>query len=292
MAFEDPFKSPGEWLKGNLHTHTTESDGLKSPLEVADWYAARGYDFLAITDHRVRTDPGRADGVAPLCIPAMEMDGADPSINGSYHLIALGLRHMRDSVSGISLQVAIDEVKSEGGLAILAHPYWLGLNPPDVRGIHNLDGVEVFNSTCDVEIGKGDASYFWDGVLDQGMALFGVAVDDAHWKHDDAGNCWVMAKCATRSPDAILDALAKGRFYASTGPEILEFEVSDGRAYARCSPVREIRFMCQRSYGHRVRSDGAPIHEAEYELRGGERYVRLQCIDEQGRAAWANPVFV
>ena len=39
------------WLKGNLHAHTTESDGSRPPQEVVDDYAARGYDFLMISDH-------------------------------------------------------------------------------------------------------------------------------------------------------------------------------------------------------------------------------------------------
>src|SRR5215203_140780 len=39
------------WLKGNLHTHTLESDGDSTPADVVRWYAEHGYDFLAITDH-------------------------------------------------------------------------------------------------------------------------------------------------------------------------------------------------------------------------------------------------
>ena len=38
-------------LKGQLHTHTTLSDGTMTPQEVADVYTGLGYDFLAFTDH-------------------------------------------------------------------------------------------------------------------------------------------------------------------------------------------------------------------------------------------------
>ena len=38
-------------LKGCLHTHTTCSDGKMTPQQVADAYEARGYDFIAFTDH-------------------------------------------------------------------------------------------------------------------------------------------------------------------------------------------------------------------------------------------------
>ena len=47
--------APGElrWWKGNLHTHTFWSDGDDFPETVADWYRARGYHFLALSDHNV-----------------------------------------------------------------------------------------------------------------------------------------------------------------------------------------------------------------------------------------------
>ena len=39
------------WLRGNLHAHTTFSDGVKDPAQLIAGYEALGYDFLAITDH-------------------------------------------------------------------------------------------------------------------------------------------------------------------------------------------------------------------------------------------------
>jgi hypothetical protein len=38
-------------LRGNLHAHTTFSDGVRTPAELVAEYEALGYDFLAITDH-------------------------------------------------------------------------------------------------------------------------------------------------------------------------------------------------------------------------------------------------
>src|SRR5229473_3164042 len=43
-------------LKGNLHTHTTFSDGRLPADEVVARYRELGYDFLAITDHDDRID--------------------------------------------------------------------------------------------------------------------------------------------------------------------------------------------------------------------------------------------
>ncbi len=44
------------WWKGNLHTHSLWSDGDDFPEMIAAWYAERGYNFLALSDHNVISD--------------------------------------------------------------------------------------------------------------------------------------------------------------------------------------------------------------------------------------------
>ena len=62
---------PGKrWLKGNLHAHTTASDGRISIEECIKRYKEHGYDFLAITDHRKRFAGYQDDEI--LVIPAKE----------------------------------------------------------------------------------------------------------------------------------------------------------------------------------------------------------------------------
>ena len=39
------FSSHGNWYKGNLHCHTTDSDGSLTPAEVVQYYKKEGYDF-------------------------------------------------------------------------------------------------------------------------------------------------------------------------------------------------------------------------------------------------------
>ena len=46
-----PFDKPGTFRKGNIHTHSTASDGTLPPEEVCRRYHEAGYDFLAITYH-------------------------------------------------------------------------------------------------------------------------------------------------------------------------------------------------------------------------------------------------
>ena len=68
------------WLKGNTHTHTTESDGDTSPELVARWYRDHGYDFLILSDHNTLTDPGSLAHLVDsgfLLIPGEEVAESD-----------------------------------------------------------------------------------------------------------------------------------------------------------------------------------------------------------------------
>ena len=47
----------GNCYKGNLHIHTTLSDGEKTPEEIKDVYKNNGYSFVAITDHNTLPKP-------------------------------------------------------------------------------------------------------------------------------------------------------------------------------------------------------------------------------------------
>ena len=53
MLRDPAFTAPGRFWRGNLHTHSTNSDGVLPPEEVCRRYRAEGYDFLALTDHFV-----------------------------------------------------------------------------------------------------------------------------------------------------------------------------------------------------------------------------------------------
>ena len=55
-ALRNPFELPDsdgyEWVKGNLHSHTTNSDGRVDPQTRVDGYVGAGYDYLCLSDHR------------------------------------------------------------------------------------------------------------------------------------------------------------------------------------------------------------------------------------------------
>lgn len=50
--FQSIFPAKGSWYRGNLHMHTTRSDGRVEPAAAVETYRRNGYDFIALTDHR------------------------------------------------------------------------------------------------------------------------------------------------------------------------------------------------------------------------------------------------
>jgi len=291
----NPFTAPGRWYRGNLHTHTTKSDGRMSPEEVTAWYAAHGYDFLSLTEHRFRLDPEPYRRDELLLIPGIELDGHDRS-RGLYHVVGLGVDNSIQCPPGLGLQDTVDLVRDAGGLAVLAHPYWSGQTSAQLRGVEGVCGMEVYNGVCEKEVGKGLSAVHWDDLLAAGERLWGLAVDDAHGHPPDGdmGWGWVMVKAQALTEEAILEALEAGAFYSSSGPEIHSIRLEGGEVTVHCSPVECVYFVCDWALGGAVHAwGGPPLTEARFRLRNrGETYLRVECVDCRGRRAWSQPIFL
>jgi hypothetical protein len=293
MPWENPFAQSGHWFKGNLHTHTTQSDGLSTPEQAAAWYRQRGYDFVAITDHWYLS---RAD---ETCVDQgfLVMGGAE--LHGpSYHMLALGISMLPDQKLADAPQQLAERIVEQGGLAFMAHPYWTGQTSRDVGDVPGLCGIEVFNSVCHKMDGLGYARVHWDELLAAGAKLNALAVDDVHWKHGAAGRGFVMVRAPKLSEAALLGAIAKGHFYASTGPAISDLRVGSSPSgepvlQVRCSPCRSITFYASASRGHRFEApQGGALDGAIYPMTAEQVYLRVECEDALGGIAWSNPVYM
>ena len=82
--------------------------------------------------------------------------------------------------------------------------------------------LEVWNGGCEREIARGGSEPHWDDALQRGRHLFGLAADDSHHPGHDSDLAWTWIRAVERTPDAVLDALRTGAFYASAGPAILD----------------------------------------------------------------------
>ena len=84
------FLENGQFYKGNIHCHTTCSDGKLSPDAIVKAYQDKGYDFLAITDHNVFSHYTCYDTDRFVMIQGVEGNLRAPADNHrEYHFIVL-----------------------------------------------------------------------------------------------------------------------------------------------------------------------------------------------------------
>jgi predicted metal-dependent phosphoesterase TrpH len=301
----DPFQADGAWLRCALHAHTTNSDGELSPERLVEHYEGAGFDVLAITDHWVRTETPSTDGL--LVIPSSELSCRLPGEHEG-HLLALGIdEDPLEFVRGRpDLASAAAWTGEHGGVTYLAHPYWTGVPAAELSAYDGLTGIEVYNAGCELEVGRGLSTVHWDELLGDGSGCLGIATDDSHHPGLDSGFAWVWARAGERSQAAVLEALATGRFYSSSGPVIHELSLENGAVEVRCSASRRVTLCTGRKRGSSVsagpsgykyggeilaESDEGEIVAARLERPPRSPYGRLEIVDAQGRKAWTNPLW-
>jgi hypothetical protein len=301
----DPFAIDGIWLRAALHAHTTNSDGELPPWALAAHYAAAGYDVLATTDHWVRTEIGEDDAHGLVVVPSSELNARLP--NGrDGHLLSYGVARVPELLMPFpSLADGVGFVLGAGGVPYLAHPYWTGADF-EALDLDGLCGLEVWNGGCEREIARGGSEPHWDDALERGRPLFGFAADDSHHPGHDSDLAWTWLRASRRSPEAVLDALRSGSYYASTGPVIHDVRMDELAVEVHTSPCRSVT-LCQGSqrgasaqagrlgyrYGSRVLEtapDGGLVR-VRLERRDA-RYGRVQVEDACGRRAWTNPLWL
>lgn len=281
----------GIWLKGNIHTHTTNSDGACTPAEIASEYKRHGYDFVFLTDHDKRTVPDKRIK-KPLLIPAEEIGFSYKGYG--YHFVCLGLKKEWASGSFHSPMQVLARARREGVFIVQAHPYLCGI--PSHRCVYQggltCPGMEVYNNIADRLSGQGYSNVHWDALLDAGHRILGFAVDDAHNVTHIAGG-WIMVKARNRTPEAILSAIRNGSFYSSQGPEFKSIVIRGREIKVACSPVMRINFIPNRIGGVSFSATVAMEHltNAIWTVPQGKSYVRIELVSASGKTAWSNPIF-
>jgi len=307
LARVTPFAGDGVWLRCALHAHTTNSDGELPPEMLVRHYDWAGYDVLAITDHWVRTEERSTRNL--LVIPSTELNATCGGPEEDAHVLALGVEaDPEPPENGFEpLEDVVKWIAENGGLPYLAHTYWSGLRTEQWEDCEGLLGIEVWNSGCELEVGRGDSSLHWDEALEHGRALQALATDDSHHPGYDSGFAWTMVRAAERSHDAVLDALRNGRFYGSTGPSLESVELDAGAVTVRCSPAASVTLYSSRCRGARAnagrlgypnasdileRDSGGLITAVRLERPPLARYGRLEVADANGGRAWTNPLWI
>jgi hypothetical protein len=302
------FDAPGAWFRCALHAHTTNSDGELAPDLLVRHYEWAGFDVLAITDHWARTVEPSTRGL--LVIPSAELDARAPTMESDAHVLALGLEADPVLPEGDwdDLPDVVAWIEANGGVPYLAHTYWSGLRTERWWDVAGIVGIEVFNTGCELELGRGDSSIHWDEALEHGRLLHALATDDSHHPGFDSGFAWTWVRAVEKTQPAILEALRTGAFYGSTGPEIRAVEVGDDEVVVECSPADSVTLYTGRKHGARANAGrlGYPNHSrvlarddagllTSVALRrpwDGGRYGRIEVKAADGTKAWTNALWI
>ncbi len=270
--------------KINLHMHTNLSDGRKTPEEAARLYRMEGYDALCFADHWFYSPARQVEGVSVLS--GVEYDCGSDTAEGIFHIVALGCKQEPSVQKGMKPQEIINAIHKAEGLAVVAHPAWSLNTPEQILMLSGVDATEIYNTVSGVQSSRRpDSSLIVDMLATRGCYLPLIASDDTHM-YDGSDECksFVMAEAESDSPEALLDAIRKGRFYASQGPEV-HLSLEEGVAAVKCSPVSEIVFLSNLVWSRRT-FVGEGLTEAAYKLRPGETFIRAYVTDREGKQAW------
>lgn len=296
-----PFNKPGKFWRGNLHTHSTCSDGMKPPEQVCAFYKMMGYDFLSITDHFMQqfnypitdTTPFRNENFTTLL--GAELHAGKTSVGEIWHVLAVGLpADFAPNLPGEDGPALARRAMQAGAFVTCAHPNWYALSESDVIALGNVHAIETINGISRDHNDRIDSWYMLDAMLNQGRRYFALTTDDAHFhdQHNDLLLGWTWVKSETLTPESILAALKAGSYYNSSGPTIEDVRFSGReRVFIRCSPVDHIFVtgVGARSVYHHTNG----VSEIELDLKrlGDSPFCRITLRDRLDGRAWTNPIW-
>lgn len=299
------------WYKGNTHTHTLNSDGDSTPDDVVRWYREHGYHFLVLTDHNFLTSVEALQalhGADDRFLVVRGEEVTDKFGDQSVHVNGLNLGERVPPQGGSSVldvvQRNVDAVRKAGGIPHVNHPnFRWSISTEELQLVRNNRLLEIFNGHPMVNnVGGGGVpglEQVWDAILSSGALLYGIAVDDAHIFKDPGnpavagpGRGWVVVRATRLEPGALMDALERGDFYASTGVELSEVETTTDRIRVDVRPTSYSKYRIQF-----IGRKGQVLQEslepsATYTFRGDEGYVRARVLESNGHMAWVQPVVV
>ncbi len=295
----------GKFYKGNLHTHTTLSDGRFTPGEIKKLYSEKGYSVVAFTDHDIFLPHNDLTDGSFLALNSHEVEITEVfrgsgNFKRQYHLNFYAKRHdaefspvfsesrvwapaakervtdeMRKTdivgyYSTDSINTLIRIANENGFFVMYNHPVWSLQNYRDYTRLRGLWGIEVFNTGC-VGSGLVDTVQPFVDLLREGERLFPLCTDDTHGAGDLFGG-WVQIRAKDLDYETVTGALVRGDFYSSTGPEIRELYIEDGNVHIETSEVREILAISDWRFAKRIKAgEGGPISGAVIPVGGVEK---------------------
>ncbi|MGI5819208.1 MAG: PHP domain-containing protein [Armatimonadota bacterium] len=293
------------WFKGDVHIHTTASDGRADREQVLARLRECGFDFAAIADHDLHT-PGD-DAGDPVLLPNCEFNTPQGDVLSLFAEVA------RPEVP--APQDVIDAVNAAGGFPVIAHPKLREFRHDAadravsssnlIRDLSGYAAIEVYThnigSGFQMAIDRLDAVWTWR--VSEGRApvgVWGLATSDSHDLHTITPDVGIMVAAEECTGAALREAIERGAFYAlaasrarfreiSTRGCSLRF-VAEGAEVLQLFGVPQAEFSAERRRLAIAWADGRDLVEIDYEVTGSEGFVRAEAMDRAGNLIVANPI--
>ncbi|MFA7244076.1 MAG: Ig-like domain-containing protein [Patescibacteria group bacterium] len=259
-----------------------------SPEFTANAYKEKGYDFVALTEHNQVVSMPVTDGI-------LQIQNSEESTQGlgKHHLLALGINDPINDES--SDQDRINQINSQNGIAILAHPdSWVyGALSATIEKLSGLKYLETYSHGTKQYMPDAFAFDDFDYLLSKRNNKFLTAGDD-YTPGDgfiDGGAIVVFAQ--NNSQLEIMNNIRNGNFYALQGsgaPRINNISADSISMSISVNEPSTITFIGKN--GNKLKSE-KNASSSIYSFQGDEIYVRAEIkSDKTGKYAWSQPIYI
>ncbi len=283
---------PTNQYKGNMHSHSTCSDGKYTVEELKEAYKAKGYSVFAFSDHDNVIDHSDLNDENFLTITSAELAFTAPNPTGkifqtvvSCHFNVFSkdphnfkkIDYRGTPFSFEKVNPILREYAENGYLVSINHPNWSLLTENEFLKYDDcIMGMEVTNCiTCNY---GGALSYSYDlymNALRNGKKWIPLGGDDNHsfckpFEHplNDSFGSFTYFCAEKLEYGAIIEAMEKGNCYCSQGPQITELYMEDGKVYVKTAqPVKQISVNANTRFARATFTpDGSPVTEACFNI--------------------------
>jgi hypothetical protein len=262
----DPLSDQAKWYRGDLHMHTAHSDGVcagqggvRAPCPVyrtLEAAAARGLDFIAITDHNATSQFEAERELQPafpklLLIPGREITTFRGHANLFGPTAFIDFRLTDPAVP--SMDELLKAAAASGGVFSVNHPMlpsgescmgcgWTAADTDYSR----VQAIEVVNGGALSLSGAADGTFsgipFWEAKLNAGYRLTALGGSDNHDAGLDPAKASAIGRPTTvihaqaLSTAAILEGIRAGQVFIDvdgTADRMLDLTASAGEQSAR-----------------------------------------------------------
>ena len=164
-----------------------------------------------------------------------------------------------------SVNAMIAKANEKGFLVMYNHPTWSCQSYPDYAPLKGLWAMELRNTECCC-LGHNENNFrVYKDLLNCGNRIFPVGTDDAHYPRA-VGGSWIMVGAKALRYDSVIQALEKGDFYMSCGPEITSLYIEDNVLKVTCSDAVRINLETHGRQARMAFTKDEPLREAEFDL--------------------------